>query len=691
MKNKSFDLTNQSIPKILLNHLSNWPEKVILETTSDGETIASSYSWKTLLERVQAFARLLLAEDAPRERVLIMLPQGDAFAIAFLGCIFANMIPVPVPLGGKDRNVQRLKSVSLSCEPKYAVTDAPGIDQFQALNQGNNKFPSVKIIEYSESILAGSNAKLGELSFDAEPEDTAFLQYSSGSTSDPKGVMVSHRNIADNAQLIAVGMELDSESVGFSWLPLFHDMGLIGMLLTPLLINFKTILMPTNAFLKNPTAWFKGISNFGGTYSGAPNFAYEVACRAIEGCGDAHLDLSKARVLYNGAEPIRYETINRVYQTFSRFGLPDGALFPCYGLAEATLYVCGTKVSKNEAVSKLGSGTCPVALGGTQGDCIVEVISETNQQCLLDKEIGEIVVRGTSVSKGYWNNPEESSRAFIRPKDRSGCYSLKTGDLGYMDQGRIVVTGRIKDTIIFNGNKIFPQDIEYCVQESSSIIQVGGVAALASMKRPGTIEIVVELKNSEGLKDAAALEATLRKRVLEVVGVSISLIHFVKKGTIPKTSSGKVQRSLLKTQINNMEIEALGPNSEIKNDLKPEHNNKATRLEVKKVDTSKSNKIAEIHSISPSKGKLNSPRKSQDNQEVFALLNSYLSKALEGVKVDSNTRISDLGMDSVVKTELNAVLMREFGTEIPTEAYSENLTLFQIAELLFRKQTSKVA
>jgi acyl-CoA synthetase (AMP-forming)/AMP-acid ligase II len=393
-------------------------------------------------------------------------------------------------------------------------------------------------------------------------EDIAFLQYTSGSTSQPKGVMVSHKNLLHNSETIKNFYGHDHNSKGVIWLPSYHDMGLIGGLLQTIYLGVQTWLISPISFIKNPYLWLKLISEKGASTSGGPNFAYELCLKRISPEQKKNLDLSKWKIAFSGAEPVKIETINKFSEFFAECGFRKEAFYPCYGLAEATLIVTGVEKLKGPHDINLNSEFLTqnkvklsdqsdertlnyVSCGYSTNDQELIIVDPHTKQKLSEDEVGEVWVKGPSIALGYWKKEEATKEIFnAHTLDDEGPY-LRTGDKGFLHEKELYITGRIKDLIIINGKNYYPQDIELTVEKSDKAIRGGGVVAFA-IDKEGREELVVlaEMKSSE--LDKSGLINKIKNKVRESHELLINDLIFIKPRTIPKTSSGKLQRYLCK-------------------------------------------------------------------------------------------------------------------------------------------------
>jgi acyl-CoA synthetase (AMP-forming)/AMP-acid ligase II len=398
-----------------------------------------------------------------------------------------------------------------------------------------------------------------------QPETLAFLQYTSGSTGDPKGVMVSHGNLLHNERMIQQAFGHTEDTVVVGWLPLFHDMGLIGNVLQSLYMGVRCILMPPVAFLQRPYRWLQAISCFKATTSGAPNFAYDLCARKITDQQAESLDLSSWAVAFSGAEPVRAETLDLFARRFGPYGFRREAFYPCYGLAEATLLVSGGAHSTAPAVCSVDADSLEehCVAPATEGADARTLVScgwawDTQRIAIVDSEsfrrcpeghVGEIWVAGPSVAQGYWSRPELTQQTFhAYVQDTNEGPYLRTGDLGFVQQGELFVTGRLKDMIVIRGRNYYPQDIERLVQESHPALEEGHGAAF-SVERGGEERLVVaqEVKYTYRRNlNVAEVTGNIRETVAEQFGLDLLAVVLLKSGGVQRTSSGKIQRGTCK-------------------------------------------------------------------------------------------------------------------------------------------------
>ncbi|HYO13665.1 MAG TPA: AMP-binding protein, partial [Thermoanaerobaculia bacterium] len=534
------------------------PEKRAFTFLAEGEEESAVCTYAELDGRARAIGALLHQLGAEGERVLLLLPPGLDLVASFFGCLYAGAVAVPVFPPRSSRMLPRLQAILEDARPTVALTTEAVRSRVEGRFQATFGLEGLRwrIVEEIEPGLAE------EWRPPAVGADTlAFLQYTSGTTSVPKGVMVSHGNLLHNEQLIQRACGHGPDSVFVSWLPLYHDLGLIGNVLQSVYVQATCVLMAPVAFLQRPYRWLKAVSDYRGTTSGGPNFAYDLCVRKIPPQEREGLDLSSWQVAFNGAEPVRRETLERFAEAFGSCGMRRGALYPCYGLAESTLMVSGSRLSQGAvfgsfAAPELERNEVAAVPDGTpearslvssgrplEGLSVVIADPESGTPCPAGR-VGEIWVSGASVAHGYWNRPEETRQAFgaFLADSGEGPY-LRTGDLGFLHDGELFVSGRLKDLLIIRGRNLYPQDIELTVERSHGALVPGGGAAFAMEGEEGEERLVVvhEVEHRGGL-DLGEIAEAARRAVAEEHEVQLHELVLIRAGTILKTTSGKIQR-----------------------------------------------------------------------------------------------------------------------------------------------------
>jgi fatty-acyl-CoA synthase len=469
--------------------------------------------------------------------------------------IIPVVLPVPPVVGdglGYANLVRRIAAVSRSSALVISRRDASRIPHLPC---GQDTTATRESILTIEDLLDEPAAEPDEPAL--TPEDTCFLQFTSGSSADPKGVVVTHRNVVANARaMLGDALEVDpTRDVGVCWLPLYHDMGLVGNVLAALLYEIPVVYIPTKSFIRHPNIWMKTVSDYHGTITFAPNFAFALAARRASEEFVASLDLRCLRVLGCGGEAINPAVMDVFQNVFSKAGLDPNAMMPCYGMAEATLAIAFDRIDRaprvlcidREAYEQhaMARPACPGASGA------VEVVScgrtfPEHQVCVVSPDgtplpegrIGEIVFRGPSVSRGYFEDAEETRAAI-----RDGW--LLTGDVGFLHAGDLFVTGRSKDRIIINGRNYHPQDFEWLVEQHAAVRSGGSAAFGMRDEWSERVVVVAEAKRADGLD---RVRTEIREEVLRSLGVSLTDVVLVRPGSLPKTTSGKIRRRETKVE-----------------------------------------------------------------------------------------------------------------------------------------------
>jgi glutamate-1-semialdehyde-2,1-aminomutase len=549
-----------TIIEVLQWRAKNQPNKIGYVFLNDGEIESASLTYKELDYRAKLVATLLRRYAQPGDRALLIYPPGLDFIIAFLGCLYAGVVAVPVDMPRRNQRTQRLQKIVSDAQSRVILTVA------EVLPTLENSFPSDSGTQLlGTDGIEADGAELFEPS-EISADTLAFLQYTSGSTGNPKGVMVSHGNLMHNEEMMKVAFRHNEQTVIVGWLPLFHDMGLIFNALQPLYLGVNSVMMPPTAFLQKPYRWLKAIANYRGTTSGGPNFAYDLCVRKITPEQKAELDLSSWSLAFNGAEPVRAETLALFAENFQEYGFNPAALYPCYGMAETTLFTTGAARGTAPVIRSIDSAalkenriifprnlpaedcwfTSIVGCGQAWlGSEIAIVDPELLTRCASDR-VGEIWVASESVAQGYWNRTADTKQIFQAQieDDEKNRQFLRTGDLGFVHDGELFVTGRLKDVIIIRGRNHYPQDIELTTANCQPSLAINsGAAFTVEIGGEDKLVIAQEVERSQRRQiDRDAIETAVLAAVSEQHELQVDALLLLKPGTIPKTSSGKIQR-----------------------------------------------------------------------------------------------------------------------------------------------------
>ncbi|MCF4981014.1 amino acid adenylation domain-containing protein [Pseudomonas gessardii] len=547
------------LPRTLVQSLqrraAQTPDQVALRFLAESADDSVVLSYRDLDLRARTIAAALQASAGLGERAVLLFPSGPDYVAAFFGCLYAGVIAVPAypPESTRRHHQERLLSIIADAEPRLLLTSSGLRDALRQIEQAP---PLLCVDELHSEIAADWVAP------NLQDDDIAFLQYTSGSTALPKGVQVTHGNLVANELLIrrGFGIDLNPDDVIVSWLPLYHDMGLIGGLLQPIFSGVPCVLMSPAYFLGRPLRWLEAISQYRGTISGGPDFAYRLCSERVSDSALERLDLSHWRVAYSGSEPIRLDTLERFAEKFACCGFTPNNFFASYGLAEATLFVAGG--TRGQGIPALrvdeqalaanraepGQGSAIMSCGTSQPEHGVLIVEPQTLAELTDNCVGEIWATGPSIAHGYWRNPEATAKTFVQHAGRTW---LRTGDLGFMRDGEVFITGRLKDLLIVRGHNLYPQDIEQTVEREVEVVRKGRVAAFA-VNDQGLegIGIAAEISRSvQKILPPEALIKAIRQAVAEAYQEAPCVVLLLNPGALPKTSSGKLQRSACRTRL----------------------------------------------------------------------------------------------------------------------------------------------
>lgn len=558
--------------ELVLAHAAELAERdafIFLRDTSAGAQ-TEHLTYAALDQSAKRIASWLQSHSAFGRQVLLLYPSGTDFIAAFVGCLYAGAVAVPAPLPGEQgHHFQRVTGIVQDAEVKAVLTDRANEAEIRAWLAAEG-LTGIECLA-TDSVDASGAPAYGDPSAWVEPSfgprHLAFLQYTSGSTSTPKGVMVTHGNLLANEAAIQRSTgTVDRESRLGGWLPFYHDMGLIGHILHPLYLGSSAALMSPSSFLKRPYRWLEMISTYGVTVGGGPNFGYDLCVRRVTDEQLATLDLSKWVIACNGAEPIRAETLRAFAERFAPAGFRPENFFPCYGMAETTLLISGTPLGRAPVFRPVDAAGLErgellpaddqapvrtlVSSGVVREDFDVRVVDPETLEQLPDGQVGELWVKGGSVAAGYWAHPVSTKETFdagiagTQGPDASGW--LRTGDLGVLDGGELYVTGRLKEMILINGRNLYPHDVERAVQGLHPALGTGAGAVFSVDTDREQLVIVQEVRANAGPVDPAALTAAVQREIAREFAVPVANVVLVKPSTVRRTTSGKIQRTLMR-------------------------------------------------------------------------------------------------------------------------------------------------
>jgi acyl-CoA synthetase (AMP-forming)/AMP-acid ligase II len=541
------------------------PDDIAFTFLEDGETVEANLTFAQLDRKARAIGATLQRLRAAQERVLLLYPSGLEYIAAFFGCLYAGAIAVPMYPPHLKRSADRLEAIVHDAQATVALTTSallPKTDHWSAT------LPQLGALQWLATDTIEESAGWAWQAPRITRDSLAFLQYSSGSTASPKGVMVSHGNLLHNQRVLQEAKGHDEQTIIVSWLPLYHDLGLIGNVIQAVYLGVRCILLTPASVLQRPVRWLQAISHYQGTSSGGPNFAYDLCVRKVTDEQRTALDLSSWNVALNGAEPIRPETLERFVEAFGPCGFRREAVFPAYGLAEATLIVSGGQkgmppvlqtVKKSALMQDRVVITCPDAadaqtlVGAGRALLDQQVIIVDPQTCTPcpPDQVGEIWVASPSVAQGYWRRPASTAATFQAFLTDSGTGPfLRTGDLGFLYQGELFITGRMKDVIIVRGHNHYPQDIELTVEQSHAALRPNcGAAFGVEVEGEEWVVVVQEVERHyqpTSKRDVQDILGAIRRVVSEEHRLQVHAIVLIRVGSMAKTSSGKIQRHACK-------------------------------------------------------------------------------------------------------------------------------------------------
>ncbi|GAX38399.1 non-ribosomal peptide synthetase [Nodularia sp. NIES-3585] len=648
---------------------STQPNRDAFTFLLDGETeqAALTLTYEELDRRSRRVAAQLQALGLSGERALLLYPAGLDFLVAFFGCLYAGVVAVTAYPPRNQRNTPRIKAISTDAQAAIALTTTAILPTVQSLMTDKADLESLQWLT-TDNLAEGIEDSWQKPFIN---QDTlAFLQYTSGSTGTPKGVMISHSNLLHNAATTYQFMEHSPDSKFVTWLPMYHDMGLIGGILQPLYGGFPCIIMPPTSFLQRPYRWLQAISQYKGTTSGGPNFAYDLCTQKITPEQKATLDLSSWSVAFNGAEPIRHETLERFAAAFAECSFQKEAFYPCYGMAETTLMVSGVDKATAPTIKTIQKSALEshrVVESSVNDEDVSNFVScgriipeekvvianpETLSSC-KPSEIGEIWISGPSVGQGYWNREQETAETFQAYLSDTGEKPfLRTGDLGFLHNDELFIIGRAKDLIIIRGRNLYPQDIELTAERSHPSLRSGaGAAFTVEVNKEEKLVTVQELE-FRAQPNLEEVISAIRQGITEEYEVQVYAVVLIKPGSIPKTSSGKIQRRATRAQFQNGELNVVASNIlKISNIVRAE-----TRLQ-----------RSELLALSP--------------QERPPLLEAYLIALLAEVFCITSSDIkveeplSTLGLDSLKVFEIKNRIETDLEVEISVADLFEGMSV----------------
>ncbi|HVV68847.1 MAG TPA: amino acid adenylation domain-containing protein [Gammaproteobacteria bacterium] len=632
---------------------SQRPTDILYRFLSERFDDVSILRYAELAGQAKAIAVELTKNAMPGDRVLLIYPPGLELIAASFGCIYAGLIAIPIYPPVNIKLAEKLQRIIVDATPSLIAST-------QDIAEKVKQFKFFKHLDFEKlAWVYTDRVALNQAEIWHKPsitnEQLAFLQYTSGSTGNPKGVMLSHQNLLHNLQLIREGFSLDTSDSIVSWLPPYHDMGLIGNILSALYVGMECTLMSPVTFLQNPVRWLQTISDYKANISGAPNFAYDYCTRKITDEQCSNLNLGDWQLAFNGAEPIHPQVLQCFSERFKTFGFNPKAFYPCYGLAEATLFVAGAKRSQGyETTQHTGKQLINC------GRCVqnVAIVNPDTQILCNDTEIGEIWVEGDSIAKGYWGNAQATRETFTAHlhNDLSTAY-LRTGDLGFIKDQNLYVTGRIKDLIIIHGVNYYPQDIEYTVENCHAQIRYGCCAVFPITV--GTVEHLVVVCEVDRLKDEAdyvSVCQSIHRAVIDHHQLAVYSIVLISPKSLPKTTSGKKRRRETKT-------------------LFQEHKLKVLYEWMQKTNSAVSAIDEPI----------------QDKTPIEMQLVQIYMQVFEQQSIHLTNHFFDLGGDSLSVMQLIARIRETWGIELDMQCFFKDPSVAEVAKMIENALTAPIS
>ncbi len=664
--------TCSTVGEVLRWRTSLQPGRRAFNFLANGERETAHLTFAELDRRARAIAARLDGLGAKGERALLLYPPGLDYVTAVFGCLYAGAVAVPAFPPRLNRPTPRLQAIVRSARPAITLI---GNQLLPALERRLRRTPELRGLPWlaTGDIPAGDGAHWR--SPDLSGSSLAFLQYASGSTATPRGVMLSHANVLHNLRLVRLGFQLGEHDLGISWLPTYHDMGLVGGVLTPVYAGVPVTFLSPASFLQRPVRWLEAIARGRGTISAGPDFAYRLCVEKITPEQRRTLDLSSWRVAACGAEPIQARTLKRFAEAFAPCGFRREAFYPSYGMAETTLMVSGGQASAEPVLHAVrrdaleqgramaaGSPEEPAAHAlvgcgrAMPGLAVVIADPETRNRC-PPEQVGEIWVSGPSVGQGYWNRPEESTQAFQGYLAESGEGPfLRTGDLGFLRGGELFVTGRLKDLIIIRGRNHYPQDIELTMERSHPALRPGGGAAFSIDVDGGEQLIAVhEVERRRQPLEVEEVVTALRHAVTERHDVAIHAVVLIRPSSLPRTSSGKVRRYACRERFLAGELKVVGD---------------WRQGQAEDAGAADAAPAAESSLAEP--------------EQVCRLIARQAAEVLQtpAGRVDLEKPLTAQGLDSLLAVELRERIDRECGLEVPLAAILEGVPIRQLAARL---------
>jgi len=674
----------------------------------DGESEEVHLTYRELDRQARAIGAWLESQDLKGQRALLLYPPGLDFIAAFFGCQYAGVVAVPAYPPRMNRAPSGIQAIAADAGATVALTTDAVLEWVGPMIDQTSDLKGLRWLSTDRTAHGPDQDYERQWQRPQITGDTlAFLQYTSGSTGTPKGVMLSHSNLLHNSALIAHAFEHTRSACGVFWLPSYHDMGLVGGILQPLYVGRPNILMSPLAFVQKPFRWLQAISRYRGTTSGGPNFAFDLCVRKITPNERATLDLSSWTVAFSGAEPVRADTLERFAETFAPCGFRPEAFYPCYGLAEATLLVSGgyktappivrwfdSKSLEADRVVPIAAGEgnarALVGCGQTMPDQQIVIADPSRLTRMPAGQVGEVWVSGPSVAQGYWQRTDETEQTLrAHLQDTGEGPFLRTGDLGFVHDGELFVTGRLKDLVIVRGENHYPQDIEATAARSHPAVRAGsGAVFTVEEGAEQKLVIILELERRQRVEVAEVIGA-IRRDVAREHDLVADAIALVRAGNIPKTSSGKIQRYACRDAFLDRSLEVVAEWHRAASDGAVAPPSAPARVQAGLVSPSEDRRLAEAAghrrptaARRPSTSNGSRAARAQTleatAETVLGVIRSIGKDRTVGLELDSS--IVELGLDSLERMEIVVALEDHFGGRFPAQVIAEMYTCREVID-----------
>jgi acyl-CoA synthetase (AMP-forming)/AMP-acid ligase II len=661
------DTYTYTLPEILQTRAEREPDKTAFVFLKDGEDDEEKITYKELDHAARDVAQRLTAMSLKGERALMMFPPGLEFVKALFGCFYAGVIAVPAYPPRKNRSLDRIKTLVNDSGAGIVISTD---DIYESIGRSFSDILELQQLSWMITDVMDTNTIQSPnlpISQSPNPSDIALLQYTSGSTGQPKGVMVTHRNIIRNVEFIRKSFELSRKSVSVTWLPSFHDMGLVDGVIEPVYTGFPGVLIPPVAFLQKPVRWLKAISKYGGTHGGGPNFAFDLCVDGISEEEKQGIDLSALKTLYCAAEPIRKNSFERFVDSFHNIGFKAKKLCPGSGMAETTLIITGPRAGRGPVYLGISGNALEqnrvipvsgreqdvrylVGVGFPWLDTNVRIVDpETSLPCKKD-QVGEIWVSGSIVTAGYWNKTVETDQTYsAKIKGESGSGFLRTGDLGFFYHGELFISGRLKDLIILHGRNYYPQDIEYLAEASHPALRSNASAAFSVDADNGEKLVIVAEVERTALRnlDIVAVCEAIRQKIAEELELEVYAIQLLRTASILKTSSGKIQHKACREGFLRKSLEVVGESI------------------LEKIQIPDDTSVAEADLVTM-------------QAWLIAWIHTRLKIPIE--RIDLGKPIAAFGLSSMKAVRLQQDFLTQYGVNLPPYLFFEKISTGELCE-----------